>query len=193
MNPYQNSPCLNRSQKSISSSCEKQLKVLYISLLSFCLYCTCFIFYACICTLTLVMLQLCVQAIEMEIHGEQGGESRDWSNLPADILEKFCQKLGSIPNQIRFGGVCKSWLSVANNYKSSKVCVPSTPWIISNDDTSAHFRLLSNSDNKMFKMYKPFKPLRGTFIVGSFKGWLIMRSETDHKNKLFILNLLSRY
>ncbi|KAK7270609.1 hypothetical protein RJT34_25906 [Clitoria ternatea] len=64
-----------------------------------------------------------------------------------------------------------------------------TPWLITNDDSSSLFRLFSSTLKQNFFMYKPFKPLRGSFIVGSFKGCLVIRSPV----KIFILNIFSRF
>ncbi|KAJ1428469.1 F-box-like domain superfamily [Sesbania bispinosa] len=114
-------------------------------------------------------------------------ENRDWSELPTDIVEQFYKRLTNIPDQVRFGSVCKTWHSSST---SNKAChwVPHTPWLISNDETTSQFHLFSNSDNKLYKIEKPFNPSPDAFIMASLKGWLVIPS----KPKPFILNLFSK-
>lgn len=123
----------------------------------------------------------------MESHQEENqGVLPDWSKMPTDILELCCKQL-TVPDQLRFGSVCKPWLSCTTD--KSNIWVPQTPWLVANDDASSRFVFFSNTDQKHYKIYKPFKPLRGSFIVGSFKGWLLIRS----KGKFMLLNPLSRF
>lgn len=64
----------------------------------------------------------------------------DWSNMSTEILEQFCKRL-TIPNQVRFSSVCKSWLS-ANTSKKVYHWIPDAPWLVSKDYTNAQFQVM---------------------------------------------------
>ncbi|XP_027343468.1 probable F-box protein At4g22165 [Abrus precatorius] len=122
----------------------------------------------------------------MEMEGKAMKKKRDWSQMPKDIVEMFYKQL-AIPDQVGFSKVCKAWHSSTSN--KAKLHVPDTPWLITNDDTSSLFKIFSSTHRKTYKILKPFKPSGGSFIAGSFKGWLVIRSPV----KVFILNLFSKF
>ncbi|XP_057429921.1 putative F-box protein At5g66830 [Lotus japonicus] len=123
----------------------------------------------------------------MENHMEEVAlQLRDWSKMPTEILEQVCKRL-TIPDQAAFIAVCKTWLS-ANTSKKASHWIPDAPWIVSNNYTSAQFQAISTTNNQAYNIYKPFNPLRNTYILGSSKGWLILKSDQN----LFILNLFSK-
>ncbi|XP_057432008.1 putative F-box protein At5g66830 [Lotus japonicus] len=124
--------------------------------------------------------------MKMNYHKEEVLLLPDWSKMPTEMLEQVC-KLLTIPNLARFITVCKSWLS-ANTSKKSYHWIPDAPWLVGNDSTSTQFQVISTTDKQAFNIYKPFNPLQNTAIVGSSKGWLILRSDQS----LFILNLFSK-
>ncbi|XP_057419011.1 uncharacterized protein LOC130713242 [Lotus japonicus] len=106
--------------------------------------------------------------------------------MSTEVLEQVC-KLLTIPNQARFISVCKSWLS-ADTSKKSYHWIPDAPWLVNDDFTSTQFKVISTTDKQAYNIYKPFSPFQNTSIVGSSKGWLILRSDQS----LFILNLFSK-
>lgn len=117
---------------------------------------------------------------------KSNGRYPDWSMLPKKILEHLW-KLLTIPDQAIASSVCKKWHSSTSN--KANIWAPDIPWLITDiEDTSPHYSLFSISLQKIYKMEKPFLPLDNTFIVGSCKGWLVIRSEVE----IFILNLFSK-
>ncbi|XP_057432046.1 putative F-box protein At5g66830 [Lotus japonicus] len=106
--------------------------------------------------------------------------------MPTEILEQIC-KLLTIPDQARFIAVCKSW-RFANSSMKSYHWIPDAPWLVNNDCINPHFQVISTTDKQAYNIYKPFNLLQNTSIVGSLKGWLILKSDQS----LFILNLFSK-
>ncbi|KAJ1428470.1 F-box-like domain superfamily [Sesbania bispinosa] len=120
----------------------------------------------------------------METKVEKVPISPDWTQMPKDMLEKFCQHL-SFEEQARFSSVCKAWY--ASTTDKANIWVPNTPWLITNEDMTPRYSLYSPT-LKSFTIDKPFKSIKGYFIAGSYKGWLVIKSE----DRIFILNIFSK-
>ncbi|OIV98534.1 hypothetical protein TanjilG_12120 [Lupinus angustifolius] len=121
----------------------------------------------------------------MKQRKKRRNENQDWSSLPLEIVELICKGL-TITDQLHIGSVCKPWLFCTTN--KFNIWVPETPWLIENSDRSSQFLFFNNTYQKVYRIYKPFRSLHGSSIVGSFRGWLFIRN----KAKIFILNPLSR-
>ncbi|KAF8412279.1 hypothetical protein HHK36_000240 [Tetracentron sinense] len=93
----------------------------------------------------------------------------NWSELPNDLLGLIAQRVIIYEDFVAFGGVCKSWRSVA--VKQNFTPSPQLPWLMlpeqKNSDTRTFFSL-----SKGMVHERPLPEARGKRCWGS-QGWLI--------------------
>ncbi|XP_050207245.1 F-box protein SKIP23-like [Mercurialis annua] len=104
--------------------------------------------------------------------------SIDWATLPANVLDIILENIVSLFDYIRFGSVCKSWLSVADHHKKSRInnyCFrKQLPLLlVPTKDGSEQFRSLYNAADTTRKMhdFQLHIPINKR-CCGSSHGWL---------------------
>ncbi|KAK9941916.1 hypothetical protein M0R45_007607 [Rubus argutus] len=124
-----------------------------------------------------------------------GNECSCWQTPPQDILEKILQ-LVYLGDQIRLGLVCKFWRSIVLQ-RDMRGSPHEIPWLIlpqapnfKNKLSFLTFPEGKLSKGKVFKLNLP-KPVKGGWIYGSSKGWLIIIKEKGLKSKMYLLNPIS--
>ncbi|XP_078165983.1 F-box protein At2g26160-like [Carex rostrata] len=104
----------------------------------------------------------------------------DWSLLPPELLKVMAEKVTSLADYIRFGAVCRPWLSACSRRPSH--LPPQLPWLMlpyqsnGNDNSTRLFYDLSAS--KIHKIDLPEtcgSNIRGVSICGSSHGWLVLQ------------------
>ncbi|KAG4960374.1 hypothetical protein AAZX31_13G213100 [Glycine max] len=100
--------------------------------------------------------------------------TRDWSNLPRDLVSQIVSGLGLI-DFLSFRGVCEDW-RVASSTLSSEVkeSLRCDPWFLiyeEEEDSHSQCSLLS-PENKRYTINIP--ELHGAACLASYKGWLLL-------------------
>lgn len=113
--------------------------------------------------------------------------TRDWSQLPLDLLALIASMANDISDYICFGAVCKSW-----KYAVKKsVLHRQRPWILiqyqSDNSTSHAFYDPWNDECYNFNMCLKRKRIRA-----SYYGWLFMEDNEGGPYKYFLLNPITR-
>ncbi|KAL5698950.1 SWR1-complex protein 3 [Ranunculus cassubicifolius] len=103
----------------------------------------------------------------------------DWSQAPQEILGSIAERLNSIEDYLRFGGVCRSWRFVTLDHRRFRFSPKTLPWLMfplhkkdedGKDIDNPNF--FSLSDVKFYKRSLP--EARGCCFSGSKYGWLIL-------------------
>ncbi|KAK9941672.1 hypothetical protein M0R45_007370 [Rubus argutus] len=105
-----------------------------------------------------------------------------WQSPPEDIMEKILKHV-SLGNQIRSTIVCKSWMSVVIR-TAPRV---QFPWLVLPPTNPNCLSFSSLSEGKVFNLKLP-KAARGSRLVGSSKGWLIMVKGKELNSEIFLLD-----
>lgn len=108
-----------------------------------------------------------------------------WQSPPEDIMEKILKDV-SLGNQIRSSIVCKSWMSVVIRI-APRV---QFPWLVLPPTNPNCLSFSSLSEGKVFNLKLP-KAARGSRLVGSSKGWLIMVKGKELNSEIFLLDPIS--
>ncbi|XP_059669576.1 F-box protein At2g17036-like [Cornus florida] len=107
-------------------------------------------------------------------------EGSDWAYLPKHLLDLIMHKLVSISDCVRFGAVCKPWLSMAMENKvkffENKWCRQVPFLMVSTEDSNERRSLYNISHNKLydFELRIPYKKR----FCGSSHGWLFTVEES---------------
>uniref|UniRef100_A0A1D1YJ91 F-box/kelch-repeat protein At1g57790 n=1 Tax=Anthurium amnicola TaxID=1678845 RepID=A0A1D1YJ91_9ARAE len=118
--------------------------------------------------------------------------SPDWSNLPADVLVSFLERL-PVVDHVHFGAVCASWRSAAA--RCPGLPKPPSPWLLFRshdpfgdrivwDDEACAF--LAFPDSKKYSIRLP--NVRYRYCIGSSNGWLVVVGDDG---ELCLLNPIS--
>lgn len=95
----------------------------------------------------------------------------DWSKMPDDPLKLIAEKLHSVEDYVRFGGVCKSWYSI---FEDKECCCPSSksPWLMLAEKENSEMRgFYSPLSGKVYEIRLP--EVVGKWCWGSPYGWLV--------------------
>ncbi|RVW61904.1 hypothetical protein CK203_065498 [Vitis vinifera] len=79
----------------------------------------------------------------------------DWSKMPDDPLKLIAEKLHSVEDYVRFGGVCKSWYSI---FEDKECCCPSSksPWLMLAEKENSEIRgFYSPLSGKVYEIRLP--------------------------------------
>ncbi|KAL5697594.1 hypothetical protein ACHQM5_028719 [Ranunculus cassubicifolius] len=105
----------------------------------------------------------------------------DWSQAPHEILELIAERLNSIEDYVRFGGVCRSWRFVTLDQHRLNFSPKTLPWLmfpLEEKDELEDGSYIENpdffslSEDKYYKFDLP--EARSCCITGSPYGWLIL-------------------
>nr|XP_011470415.1 PREDICTED: F-box protein At2g26160-like [Fragaria vesca subsp. vesca] len=106
--------------------------------------------------------------------------SRDWSQLPKNLLNSVLGRLELLGDYLRFSIVCKPWYWVAkdnkNIFATRQSCHP-PPMLLINTDNEDTWKVYNVMDNKLLDMEVR---LPNTRFCGSSKGWLIYVEKNNY-------------
>ncbi|XP_062019301.1 uncharacterized protein LOC133735881 isoform X1 [Rosa rugosa] len=136
--------------------------------------------------------------IERKEKQNVGSECSPWQTPPEDIMEMILQFV-DFADQRRLGQVSKSWRSIIFQtfMRSAR---RQLPWLIlpevQNCRTNKYLSFLTFPENKLstgkaVKLKLP-KQLKGGWIYGSSKGWLIIIKEKGLNSEMYLVNPISR-
>ncbi|KAM5549571.1 hypothetical protein ABKV19_000812 [Rosa sericea] len=136
--------------------------------------------------------------IERKEKQNVGSECSPWQTPPEDIMEMILQFV-DFADQRRLGQVSKSWRSIIFQtfMRSAR---RQLPWLIlpeaQNCRTNKYLSFLTFPENKLSKgkavKLKLPKQLKGGWIYGSSKGWLIIINEKGLNSEMYLVNPISR-
>nr|XP_011459665.1 PREDICTED: uncharacterized protein LOC105350026 [Fragaria vesca subsp. vesca] len=106
-------------------------------------------------------------------------------------MEKVLQRT-RVSDQIRLSIACKSWMSIVTR-RDIHSASHELPWLLvprTQHCSNKYLTFASLSDEKFVKLKLP-KKVRGWWIYGSSKGWLIMVKENGLNSTMCLLNPIS--
>lgn len=118
-----------------------------------------------------------------------GNGSSCCETLPPDVMEKILERV-NLRERIRLSIVCKDWRSIVMQRCGAK---HELPWLLLPRPRyfgKKYMRFYMLSESKVVKLKLP-KQVRGDWIYGSSKGWLIMVKEQGLNSSMCLLNPIS--
>ncbi|KAL5715961.1 hypothetical protein ACHQM5_017711 [Ranunculus cassubicifolius] len=119
----------------------------------------------------------------------------DWSETPHELLGLIAERLTSIEDYVRFGGVCRSWRFVTLDQRRRNFSPKTLPWLMFplRKDADEEGKCIKNPDffnlsvDKYYELNLP--EARDCCFTGSPYGWLILISRGE---RVEIYNPLTR-
>ncbi|PRQ22839.1 hypothetical protein RchiOBHm_Chr6g0254611 [Rosa chinensis] len=118
-------------------------------------------------------------------------ECTSWQPPPPDIMEQVLPRV-RVSDQIRLSIACKSWMSIVMR-RDIRSASHEFPWLLLPQTphcSNKYVSFASVSEGRVVKLKLP-KQVRGWWIFGSSKGWLIMIKERGLNSKMCLLNPIS--
>ncbi|KAK9941964.1 hypothetical protein M0R45_007654 [Rubus argutus] len=111
-------------------------------------------------------------------------------------MEKILQRLTKLGDLIRLSIACKSWRSIVMRRDIRAAAPPLFPWLLlppqSPNCSKKYLIFCAISEGRSTVDLKLPKRVRGGWIYGSSKGWLIIIKEKGINSKMFLLNPITR-
>ncbi|PRQ22834.1 putative F-box domain-containing protein [Rosa chinensis] len=114
-----------------------------------------------------------------------------WQTPPLDIMENILQRV-NLGDRIRLRNSCKYWKSIVMR-RDIPGAPHELPWLLLPQAPKCSNKCLSFAsltERKEVKLKLP-KEVRGSWIYGSWKGWLIMVKEKGLQSTMCLLNPIS--